>query len=92
MINSFIILNGISASQSLPVGSAHNPGLPQQVTVEDGAQGAKPVVLTYVCLSLLRPGRENILCSCPGGCLLSAYRQSKLSGLSHVLDYRGGFT
>lgn len=68
-------------------------GPPQQLTVEDGAQGAKPIVLTcYVCLFPGLGGKVSGV-SPLGGCLLPAYRQSNLSGISHVLlDYRGGFT
>lgn len=56
MINSFINFDGISTSQTLPVPL-------QQVTVEDGAQGAKPIVLTcHVCLF---PGLERKVACVP---------------------------
>lgn len=87
MINSFVIFSGISTSQTLP-------GPPQQVTVEDGARGAKPAVLTCVCL-FPGLGRGGTVSCVPalGGCLPTAYRHRNLSGISHVLlDCRGGFT
>lgn len=44
MTKSFINFDGISTKQTLAV-------VPRQVTVEDQAQGAKPIVLTcYACL------------------------------------------
>lgn len=76
----------MSTSQTLPVP-------PQQVTVEDGARGAKPIVLTcYVCL-FPRTGKKSSLCSYSEGSLLPTYGQGNLPGVSHVfVGYRGGFT
>jgi len=82
IINSFIKLDGISTSQTWLVP-------PQQVTVEDGAQGANLLCL----LSFPRAGKKSSLCSCSKGSLWPTYGQSNLPGVPHVfLGYRGGFT
>lgn len=66
---------------------------PQQVTVEDGAQGGKLIVLPcYVCLF---PGLgKKVACvPTPKSLVCPAYGQSNLPGVPRVfLGYRDGFT